>query len=185
MLRSALWLGFGALSLVLPELLPGQPYVLQTLTLAWCFAVPAIGLNLMYGYAGLLSLGHMGLAGVGGYVAALLMKQVGWAVGPALAAAALSAGGVGLLVGLPCLRLRSHFFIIVTLGVGLILFALFNNLDWLTGGAAGLPGVLRPTPFTLAGYRIEFRSTTGFYRFALIVLLLVPRIEAALPSWEL
>ena len=54
------------------------------------------------------------------------------------------------LVGLPCLRLRSHFFIVVTLAVGVILYTLFNNLDWLTGGAEGLPA-----------FRGRSRSTSG------------------------
>src|SRR3954465_1461700 len=104
---------------LLPILAPGELYALHILTLALCYAVPAIGLNLLFGYTGLVSLGHMGFAGVGAYTAALLMKYgiVGFA--PALVAAAIAAGAIGFLAGLPCLRLRSHFFIVVTLGVGI------------------------------------------------------------------
>ena len=88
---------FAALYLV-PVLLPGELYALHILTLALCYAVPAIGLNLLFGYTGLVSLGHMGFAGVGAYAGALLMKSgVGFV--PALAAAAIAAGAVGLLVG--------------------------------------------------------------------------------------
>jgi ABC-type branched-subunit amino acid transport system permease subunit len=156
-----------------PVFFSDQPYVLQTLTLALAMIIPAVGLNLVFGYTGLISLGHMGFAGVGGYTAALLMKQAGFSAFPALLGAALAAGLVGLLAGLPCLRLRSHFFIIVTLGLGLILSALFNNLDWLTGGAQGLPGIPRPTSLELGPMAISFRGIAGFYRLALIVAGLV------------
>ncbi len=111
----------------------------------------------------------MGFAGVGAYTTALLMKNgiVGFA--PALVAGAIAAGAVGLLVGLPCLRLRSHFFIIVTLAVGVILYTLFNNLDALTGGAEGLPGIPRPPPLDLGFTVIDFRRQQGFYWLTLTV----------------
>jgi branched-chain amino acid transport system permease protein len=159
---------FVALYLV-PVLFPGQLYALHILTLALCYAVPAIGLSLAFGYTGLVSLGHMGFAGVGAYATALLMKNgiVGFV--PALAAGAIAAGVVGLLVGLPCLRLRSHFFIVVTLAVGVILYTLFNNLDALTGGAEGLPGIPRPQPLDLGFVVIDFRRLQGFYWLALTV----------------
>lgn len=153
----------------LPLLLPGHTYALQVLTLTMCSVVPAIGLNLVFGYTGLVSLGHMGFAGVGGYTAGLLLKSAGWGFLPALGAGAGLAGLSGLLVGLPCLRLRSHFFIIVTLAVGLILSTLFNSLDWLTGGAEGLPGIPRPRPITVAGVRLALATPTGFYWVALAV----------------
>jgi branched-chain amino acid transport system permease protein len=162
-------LGLFALLYALPVAAPGQLYALHILTLALCYAVPAIGLNLLFGYTGLVSLGHMGFAGVGAYTTALLTKNgiVGFA--PALMAGAMMAGLVGLLVGIPCLRLRSHFFIIVTLAVGVILYTLFNNLDALTGGAEGLPGIPRPQPLDLGAVVIDFRRPQGFYWLALTV----------------
>lgn len=151
-----------------PVIAPGQLYALHILTLALCYAVPAIGLNLVFGYTGLVSLGHMGFAGVGAYTTALLTKG-GIAFVPALAAGAAVAGITGLLVGLPCLRLRSHFFIVVTLAVGVVLYSLFNNLDALTGGAEGLPGIPRPQPLDLGFVVFDFRRPQGFYYLALTV----------------
>src|SRR5882757_5449174 len=159
---------FIALYLV-PVAAPGELYALHILTLALCYAVPAIGLNLLFGYTGLVSLGHMGFAGVGAYTTALLMKNGIVGFGPALLAGAAMAGMVGLLVGIPCLRLRSHFFIIVTLAVGVILYTLFNNLDALTGGAEGLPGIPRPQPLDLGVTVVDFRRPQGFYWLALTV----------------
>jgi branched-chain amino acid transport system permease protein len=158
-----------ALLYLLPWAVPNQLYALHILTLALCYAVPAIGLNLLFGYTGLVSLGHMGFAGVGAYAAALLLKQAGWSFGPALGGGAVAAGVVGLLAGMPCLRLRSHFFIIVTLAVGVVLYTLFNNLDSITGGAEGLPGIPRPQPLDLGFVVVDFRRPEGFYWLALTV----------------
>jgi len=162
----------------LPWTFPGSPYLVQVLTLSMCAVVPAIGLNLLFGYTGLISLGHMGFAGVGGYAAAILMKQFGWGFLPALLAAMAAAGGAGLLAGSVCLRLRSHFFVIVTLAVGLILGTLFNNLDWLTGGAEGLPGIPRPRPLLIGDTRIVLANAIGFYWVALAVT-----VAAFLVQW--
>jgi branched-chain amino acid transport system permease protein len=158
-----------ALLYLMPVIAPGELYALHILTLALCYAVPAMGLNLLFGYTGLVSLGHMGFAGVGAYTTALLMKNGVTGFVPALAAGAVAAGAVGALMGLPCLRLRSHFFIVVTLAVGVILYTLFNNLDWLTGGAEGLPGIPRPQPLNIGVLVIDFRRPQGFYWLALTV----------------
>lgn len=158
-----------ALLCLVPALFPGELYELHILTLALCYAIPAIGLNLLFGYTGLVSLGHMGFAGVGAYAAALLLKNGSVGFVPALAAGATAAGAAGLLAGLPCLRLRSHFFIVVTLGVGVILYTLFNNLDAVTGGAEGLPGIPRPQPLDLGFVVVDFRRPQGFYWLALTV----------------
>ncbi len=175
-------LGIASVFLVaclVPKLVGGQPYVLQVVTLALCTAVPAMGLNLLFGYTGLVSLGQMGFAGAGGYAAALLMKA-GWGFLPGLGAAAVVGGLLGLVVGGPCLRLRSHFFIIVTLAVGLVLHSLFNNLDAITGGPAGLPGIPRPRALDLGITVLDFRRPAGFYWLALSVFAAVFLLQAAI-----
>lgn len=163
-------LAAGALA---PMIFASQPYVLYVLTLALCYAIPAIGMNLLYGYTGLVSLGHMGFAGIGAYTTAVLMKTYGVPFVPSLLTGAAAAGLAGFLVGIPCLRLRSHFFIVVTLAVGMILFTLFNNLDALTGGAEGMPGIPRPGGFAIGGFEVEFRSLTGFYLLVFVITVLV------------
>lgn len=178
--RPATGMAFAAVLYLLAPVFAGSPYVLFALTLTLCYAIPAVALNLLLGYTGLVSLGHMGFAGVGAYVTALLMKNAAVPFAPALAAGTLAAGVVGALVGIPCLRLRSHFFIIVTLAVGLVLFLLFNNLDWLTGGAAGLPGVPRPHPINLGFAVVDPRRPVGFYLVAATLFLLVFAVQYAL-----
>lgn len=123
-----------------------EPYVLHVLVLCCLYAIPAVGLNLMLGYAGLVSLGHMAFAGIGAYTAAVLMvdaKLSFWLAVPAGVAAAGIAGGA---IGAVCLRFRSHFFMIVTLAFGLMLYSVMNNWDAVTRGAQGFPGIPRPAP---------------------------------------
>ncbi len=178
--RLAIGVVFAVILYLLPLLLAGSPYMLFALTLTLCYAIPAMALNLLLGYTGLVSLGHMGFAGVGAYVTALLMKNGVAPFAPAIVIGTIAAGLVGALVGVPCLRLRSHFFIIVTLAVGLILYLLFNNLDWLTGGAAGLPGVPRPGPINLGFAIVDPRRPVGFYFLAATIFLLVFIVQYAL-----
>ena len=171
---------FAVILYLLPLILARSPYVLFALTLTLCYAIPAMALNLLLGYTGLVSLGHMGFAGIGAYVTAVLMKNGSASFVPAIATGTVAAGLAGAMVGVPCLRLRSHFFIIVTLAVGLMLYLLFNNLDWLTGGAAGLPGVPRPGPVNLGFAIVDSRRPVGFYFLAATIFLLVFIVQYAL-----
>ena len=171
---------FAALLYVLALAFEHSPYVLFALTLTLCYAIPAMALNLLLGYTGLVSLGHMGFAGVGAYVTALLMKKSGLPFIPSLLSGTLAAGLAGALAGVPCLRLRSHFFIIVTLALGIVLFLLFNNLDWLTGGAAGLPGIPRPRSINLGIAVLDPRRPMGFYLLAVTIFLLIFALQYGL-----
>ena len=73
--RPAMGVLLAAILYLLPLAFAGSPYVLFALTLTLCYAILGIALNLLLGYTGLVSLGHMGFAGVGAYVTALLMKN--------------------------------------------------------------------------------------------------------------
>lgn len=134
------------------------PYLLHVLVLCYLYAIPAVGLNLMLGYTGLVSLGHIAFAGIGGYTAAVLMVDARLGYWSALAVAVAAAGAAGAAIGLVCLRFRSHFFMIVTLAFGLMLYSVMNNWDDVTRGAAGFPGIPRPPAFT---------TLESFYRLAL------------------
>lgn len=108
----------------------------------------ALSLNLINGFTGLFSLGHQGFWGVGAYMAAVLLntlpQQMGWGEPGLLLyllsfpAGMLAAALFGLVVGVPCLRLRGDYLAIATLGFGEIFRNLANNSDWL-GKAQGLP----------------------------------------------
>ena len=160
--RIALALLLAALFLF-PFIAEKQPYLLHVLILCCLYAIPAVGLNLMLGYTGLVSLGHMAFAGVGAYPAAVLMVDARLGFWLALLAGVLAAGAAGAAIGAICLRFRTHFFMIVTLAFGLMLYSVMNNWDEVTRGAAGFPGIPRPAP--LGGF--TFGPLPNFYYLAL------------------
>jgi branched-chain amino acid transport system permease protein len=114
------------------------PFRVSQFTLALAYAVAALGLNLLIGYTGQISLGHGAFFAVGAYSAAVLMAKTGV---PDLAAIPLAGGlafAAGLLLGIPALRLRGHYLALVTLGVAVATPQLIKRFDGLTGGTQGL-----------------------------------------------
>jgi len=137
-----------------------NPYWVQIFSLACIVTISAQGLNIIYGYTGLFSLGHAAFYGIGAYTSALLMKEVGGDSQPvfllALAAGGLAAAVVAFLIGLPTLRLTSDYLGIATLGFGVIMKVLFDNADAVLpelGGARGMTGIAKLTsiPWALFG----------------------------------
>lgn len=164
-MQAAILLVFVALAAAVP--LAAPPYLLHVLILCCLYAIPAVGLNLMLGYAGLVSLGHMAFAGVGAYTAAVLMVDARMSFWLALPLGVLAAAAAGAAIGAICLRFRTHFFMIVTLAFGLMLFSVMNNWDEVTRGAAGFPGIPRPAPIG----DISFGPLANFYYLALAAAL--------------
>ena len=129
-----------------------NPYWVQIFELACVVAISAQGLNIIYGYTGLFSLGHAAFYGIGAYVAAYLMKMYGGQSQAAFLVALLAGGGaaavVALLIGLPTLRLTSDYLGIATLGFGIIMKVIFDNADGFLpdlGGARGMTGIAKMT----------------------------------------
>ena len=110
-------------------------------------ATMVVGLNLLIGYAGQISLGHAGFFGLGAYASALLTSRYGW---PPIAAMLAGMAGVGLLafvVARPILRLRGHYLAMATLGLGIIIYMVLGNEPAWTGGNDGMA----VPPFSLLG----------------------------------
>ena len=151
------------------------PFVLVPtyLTLASQIAITAIfavSLDLILGYAGLVSLGHAAYFGFGAYTAGLIAKA-GWGEPfSGLLIAAAAAGLFGYLTGFIVVRVRHLALIMITLGIGLLLYEVANRESWLTGGNDGLQGV---TMWPLFG-RFDF-DLYGYtaYAYALAILFLV------------
>ncbi|HKW84384.1 MAG TPA: branched-chain amino acid ABC transporter permease [Burkholderiaceae bacterium] len=156
-------------------LLPGHSLLLNEIAILALFA---LSLDLILGYSGIVSLGHAAFFGFGSYAAALFAKLVmpdpwlGMAVAIALAALLGAITSVLILRGTDLTRLM------VTLGVASILYELANKLDWLTGGADGLQGVVMGplwTPFGAFEFDIAGRTAYAYTLFVLIVCLLIGR----------
>jgi branched-chain amino acid transport system permease protein len=110
---------------------------LSVLDYAGIAAIGAIGLNLLTGFAGQISLGHAAFLGAGAYTAAWVGDDVGLALPVWLAAAALAGGLLGALIGPAALRLRGNYLAIVTLGLVFAAEHVYRNWAGLTGGNAG------------------------------------------------
>lgn len=127
----------------LPQM-TGDSYHTYLLTTVGIYAVVAMGLNLLFGYTGQVSLGHGALVAVGAYTAAILMTDSGWSFWPAAIAAAGVAGVVGSVMALPALRLSSWHVALITLFFALVTRSVLVELRDLTGGWSGILGVPRP-----------------------------------------
>lgn len=138
----------------------------RTLGGVFMFATLALAWNIIGGFAGYASFGNVVFFGLGGYTVATLMAKAGWTFWPAL----IVAGAVGVLfavlMGLPILRLRGHYFAIATLSVAEGMREIVVNMPSLTGGGAGI---------TIPAVGIEattsYPGNTGFYYFFFVLLL--------------
>ena len=133
-----LWLLIGLVLLfgVVPFI--SSPYILFILTTMGIYSIAAIGLNLLIGHTGQISLGHGAFFGVGAYTAGILATKAGFPFWIALPAAGLMTASVGIIFGLPSVRLKHLYLCIATLAGQLIIEYLFVQWDSLTGGAEGI-----------------------------------------------
>jgi branched-chain amino acid transport system permease protein len=117
--------------------------MLTILTIIGITVISVHGLNILTGYCGQISLGHAGFMAVGGYVSGILCAKLGWSFWVALPTAALAAGMVGLIFGLPSLRIKGFYLIMATIAAHFIIIWVILQLYDITGGADGL-AVPRP-----------------------------------------
>ncbi|BAS26180.1 branched-chain amino acid ABC transporter permease [Limnochorda pilosa] len=147
--------------LTLPAWISG--YSLYIVTHLMIQALAAVGLNLLIGYTGQISLGHAGFYAIGAYAAAHGLTTFGHPLPVALALAGLAAAAAGYLVGLPALRLTGPYLAIVTLGFGIAVHQALTNWAAVSGGRIGL-FVPRPA---LGPWRLE--GDTAVYFLVLVV----------------
>ena len=159
----ALWV----VAFALPLLVPSHALMINEIAIVALFAM---SLDLILGYTGIVSLGHAAFFGFGAYTAALFAKHVmpdptiGLVVAIALSAALGAVASVTILRGSDLTRLM------VTLGTALLLLELANKLDWLTGGADGLQGVVMGPVLGVFDFDL-FGRTAAWYSLSVLLLL--------------
>jgi len=134
------FLAFSVMILAAPLYFKGG-YMMNVLVFVGIHTMLAIGLNLLLGYAGQISLGHAGFFGMGAYLSGILTVNYTWNPWVAMPLAALVVGGLAFLVGFPILKLKGHYLAMATLGLGIIIYIVFNETIDLTGGPSGLSGI--------------------------------------------
>jgi branched-chain amino acid transport system permease protein len=157
-------LGFMLFLLVVPRFLTNEYYI-NILTLSLTHAVIAVGLNLLMGYTGQVSLGHAAFYGLAAYTTAILTTTYGFPVLAGMIAGIAVSGVIAYLIGIPTLKLKGHYLAMATLGSGVIVYIFFNETIGLTGGPSGFTGVPRLNVF---GYK--FASDVSYYYLLSIVL---------------
>jgi len=144
-----------------------KPYGIYILTLWAVTTIAAIGLNLTLGYAGQVSLAQGAFVGIGAYTAALLTTK-GWPLAAAYPVAGVACFAIGWLLGYPALRVQHHYLAFVTLAFATLVYLVFRNEEWITGGIYGISGIPRPSLF---GWSL--RAPRDFYYFCLANLAVV------------
>jgi branched-chain amino acid transport system permease protein len=160
------------LALILVPYAIGQVYYVNIASQILLYAIFALGINVLVGYAGLVSLGHAGLFGVASYAAAYLLAA---GLGHAVAIPAAIAIGLLASAGFAAVSLRSTgiSFIMITLALGEIIWGLAYRWISVTNGDNGINVATRPAPFGLS-----LASARGFYDATLIVFLLAVAASA-------
>ncbi len=165
MIRAAALAVFAVLVAIFPYLAPNL-YYLHVVTMIGVYWVLIATLNLLVGYTGQLSIGHVGLLAVGAYAFCLLVGSAGWNPFLAMLAGGVLCALVGLVLGLPSLRLPGFYFAMVTLAFGLIVTELALAEQWLTNGSVGMPAPDFPAPFdTHEGFYWLVMAIAAFITF--------------------
>jgi branched-chain amino acid transport system permease protein len=161
------WCALVAVLVFLPQMLTGRPFELRLLTIICLYATMGQAWNILGGYAGQISIGHGLFFGLGAYTSAIAVLSLGlnpW-IGGLLAIVVAAVSGV--LIGLTCFRLRSHYFVIATLVVAESALLIFSQWT-LVGGAVGLDLPIRPSGWA----NFEFhRNKVPYYYIALTMMI--------------
>jgi branched-chain amino acid transport system permease protein len=151
-----------------------KPYGIFILSMWAVMTIAAIGLNLTLGYAGQISLAQAAFVGIGAYITAWLTTR-GWPFWSTYVLGAVACFAIGWLLGYPALRVQHHYLAFVTLAFTTLVYLIFRNEEWLTGGIYGISNVPRPQ---IAGWSMN--RPREFYYFCLAHLALV-----SLATWWL
>src|SRR5439155_7371000 len=136
-------------------------------------ALAALSLNLLVGFTGQISIGHSAFFGLGAYTTAILIDTHGWSAGWTFPVAAALCFVVGVLVGIPALRLTGVYLSLVTLALAQLFPALIRKFDDVTGGSIGIGGLrYDPPSWTGLDPRSRAERTEWLYVLALIMLVI-------------
>ncbi|MCL2767776.1 MAG: branched-chain amino acid ABC transporter permease [Synergistaceae bacterium] len=142
-------------------------YILHTAILSTIFVLLTMGLNLLVGFTGQLSLGHAAFFGVGAYVSAILTVTYGFNFWTAIFVAAIVSGAFGLCLGFPALKLKGPYLVMSTIGFVHIMHELFLNWYSVTRGAMGIVGIKFPPPIRLGSWSIDFSIPQNYFYLTL------------------
>ncbi len=130
-----------AVCVLLAPLFFKDSYLMNVLVFVGIHTLLAVALNLLLGYAGQISLGHAAFFGLGAYSSGILTATYSWNPWLAMVIVSLAVGILAFAIGFPILKLKGHYLAMATLGMGIIVFIVFNEWVDLTGGPSGFSGI--------------------------------------------
>ena len=157
----------GAVLLFLPYIL-NSAYIMRIIIMIGVYSILSLSLGLITGYAGQTSLGNAAFYAIGAYVSALLSTKLGWNFFLTAPIAAIVAGLMGLLLGLPTLRLSGTYLAITTLGFLEVVRMAFLNWDSVTNGPLGISKIPRPSLF---GFQLSLANNGMYYLMLILVTI--------------
>ncbi len=159
------WAIFFAFFIVLPNLI--SDFWTYALCLAGIYTIGTLGLNILTGYTGQVSLGHASFLGIGAYTTAILSHKFGFSFWLTMPSALLVTSLVGFMLGLPCLRLKGLYLAVATLAFAWAIPEIILKWSSLTGGYSGI------SIETLTIFGVSFESHIWFYYITLLILCMV------------
>jgi branched-chain amino acid transport system permease protein len=160
---------FAGLFIVVAPLALGE-YYLSILNLILIAVVGALGLNILVGYTGQISIGHGAFMSVGAYTAANLVIHLHAPFWITIPAGGLMAAAIGAVVGIPSLRIKGIYLAIATLAAQLIIEWTINHVTWISGGVQATIQVPRPTLF---GTQLKTQAQLYLFLMVFVVLAIV------------
>lgn len=157
-----------ALILIIFPMTVDNQYLLTIIIKIGCYAIFALGLNILTGYTGLVSLGHAGFVAIGAYTTSLLSVKAEMNFFISLIIGMIFAGIVGVLLGLPTLRVSGTYLSIITLGFGEIVKMIAMNWNAVTNGTLGVKNIPKPSLF---GYKLTVTNYGLYYMMLFFVML--------------
>ncbi|WP_420104026.1 branched-chain amino acid ABC transporter permease [Bosea sp. (in: a-proteobacteria)] len=164
------------LAIALPFAFDARGYAIRILCLALLFAAMAQSWNIVAGLANQISLGHAAFFGIGAYTSTLMLIHFGLSPWLGMVAGAALGGFAALLISLPTMRLRGHYFALATLAFGEVMRVIANSWGGLTGGPVGISVPFSQPSFAL----LQFKETRSYYWLMLAALVLVTLIFVAI-----
>ncbi|MBL0372134.1 branched-chain amino acid ABC transporter permease [Rhizobium sp. KVB221] len=168
--KTIILLGLAALIALAPIFFPSS-YYFRVGSLIFVNGVAVTGLVILIGYAGQISLGHAGFAGIGAYACALAPAHLGLHPGLAAVLGAIISGALAWLVGRPILRLRGYYLAVASLGLGVLVSMVLSNEAWLTGGPDGMAVEDLGLRGLLKDIGLNLSNTAFWYAFSGFVLV--------------
>jgi branched-chain amino acid transport system permease protein len=168
---------FTAVILLTPVFL-GSGYLINVLVFVGIYTILAVALNLLLGLAGQISLGHAAFFGLGAYISGVLTATHALDPWLSMVIAVVTVGIIAFILGFPILKLKGHYLAMATLGMGIIVYIIFNETIDITGGPSGLSGIPH---LSLGGviFNSDLKNYYLVWFFAIMIILLSVNLTAS------